>query len=518
MLKVLAVNDKPGSAIDRLAQGLKPFHTNIDYQVVSVHPKKPSEEQLNSFAAAAAKADIIVWDYWKTAEMLRAGTTFAHGQKQILCHYNPYSIAESDWNGYDLVIGCNESIYKALGEITLAPTDHVPLTVDTDFWTHRPPEMQPKEQVLMVANRIESKKGILEVAKACKELGVDFVLVGNISKADYFHEVIRTGNVKFFENISDEDLRQLYWDSKYHVCNSVDNFESGTLPVIEAMLCGSLVISRPVGHVPELDNGENMIISKESPEGVQTALKQALDLSEDDWKEMVSKASNTAKSRSNERRAYMLQKLYRQVMWSDEVSVSVVVPVFDNPEIITQCVDAIRNQTHKNIEVIVVSDSLDFPAFDRQESKQPFRLIDNFKNDYGLARARNIGAIEATGEILVFCDQRQIMEPDAVAEFVKFTKPNYWLYGVKDGAKKDFVENFSSIRRDDFFKFGMFCERMEWYGGLSEETRVRARRQGMTIERVESAKAHQAGKSRNRAKKRPEIIKSKNRLFKMGYQ
>ena len=41
MLKVLCVVDKEGTALDRLAKGVAKYHENIDYNVVSVHPKRP---------------------------------------------------------------------------------------------------------------------------------------------------------------------------------------------------------------------------------------------------------------------------------------------------------------------------------------------------------------------------------------------------------------------------------------------------------------------------------------------
>jgi len=42
----------------------------------------------------------------------------------------------------------------------------------------------------MVANRIESKKGILQVAIACADLGLTFVLVGAISDMGYMQAIM----------------------------------------------------------------------------------------------------------------------------------------------------------------------------------------------------------------------------------------------------------------------------------------------------------------------------------------
>ena len=64
-----------------------------------------------------------------------------------------------------------------------------------------------------------------------------------------------------------------------------------------------------------------------------------------------------------------------------------------------------------------------------------------------------------------------IMDKFAVEEFVKYTVPNVWLFGNK-GGKKEFVENFSCIRREDVINFGLFNERMDAYGGLSERLKT----------------------------------------------
>lgn len=519
MLKIVSVVDKVDTAIDRLAQGMAIYHTNLDYQVVDVHPKRPDAQQLQRFEEAAYDADILDWQYFKTAEMLRSRYDWLKDKKHILTHHNPYSISESDWNSYDIVVGNNRYIYSELGKITQKPVEYIGNTVDTNFWTYNT-EWEPNHKVIMVANRIESKKGILPVAIACGDLNLRLILVGSVSDRNYFHSILQTGVVQFYEQITDEKLRELYWDSTIHVCNSVDNFESGTLPMLEAMLTGVPVLTRKIGHVPELYNGENMVLHEGDPEDVIAITNKLKDMLWDKkaLATMRDKAWNTAKNRSHERRAYLYQKLYRQVMFPEQTPVSIVVPIYDKPDVIRQCLNAIGNQDYKNIEVIAADDSgncrqdvMDFAS----TVPFPVRYLDTHRdNDYGLARARNEATIEATGDIMVYCDQRMIMEPDAVSEFVKYVKPKHWLYGNK-GVKKEFVENFSCVYRQDAINAGIFCERMDCYGGMSQELRTRIRNQLIQTEYIESAKANPKGKSSNRNRKRQDIIRAKNRLWKM---
>lgn len=522
MFKVLAIVDKEGTALDRLAKGVEKYHDNLNYKVLSVHPKRPDPIQLLDFEREARDADVIDWQYFRSAELLREMYPWLKDKKQILTHNNPYSITEGDWNGYDMVVGNNDYIYEKLGGITNAPVEYIPLTVDTDLWLYNR-DWQPNKNVIMVANRIESKKGILPVAIACADLNLHFILVGAISDPNYFQSIMATtGNVEFHEQISDLELRQLYHDSTIHVCNSVDNFESGTLPILEAMLCGTPVLTRNVGHVPELNNGENLTLLEGVPEDVMGITDKLSEMLADKKKliEQREKAWQTAKSRSFERRAYMYQKLYRQVK-SKAIPVSIVVPIFDKPEIISKCLNAIAEQTYGNIELLVCDDNGSlFKNYDRiadfaKYVSFPVKYMNTSLGDYGLARARNEATIEATGDIVIYCDQRMIMHPTAVEEFVNNMKPRTWLYGNK-GGKKEFVENFSAVYRSDIINAGLFSERMIWYGGLSQETRGRIRNQGMKTEYLDSAKATPTGKSSNKNTKRQEIIRSKNRLWKMG--
>lgn len=541
MLKVVCLVDKEGTALDRLGKGVFKYHDNLDYRVVAVHPKRPDQDQLRRFQEAAFDADIIDAQYYRTLYKLRDIFPWLKDKKTILTHNNPYAIEEQGWNDVDLNVGNNSYISNRLRVLSSKPVEQIPLTVDTDFWEFQRewpfnvkvssnshyewnnPDVKPA--VIMVANRIEGKKGILPVAIACAELGVKFILVGAISDPAYFYSVQQTGNVEFHEQITDKKLRELYYKSTIHVCNSVDNFESGTLPILEAMLCGVPVLTRSVGHVPDIYNGDNMVLHEGNPDDVE-ALQNLISSMLADKKrlqELRDNAWNSVKNRTNELRAYAYQKAYRQVLYPDTLPVSVIVPVYDNPEIIRACLDAIANQTYKNIELVVVDDNAPVNIILVQDFAKyvniPVRYIDNTDKgqviDYGLARARNKGAIDATGEVLVFCDQRQIMEPNAVEVFVQSMQPNTWLYGNK-GAKKEFVENFSCIDRQTFINFGMFCERMDAYGGLSQETRERARAQNIVTKYVESAKAIPKGKSHNRGSKKKDIIRMKARLIKMG--
>lgn len=518
MYRVVSIVDKKGTALDRLAEGVKPYHSNFDYHVLDVHPKRPDPEQLQRFEQIARTADVIDAQYYRTIEMLRERYPWMRDIKTVLTHNNPYAIYEKDWNDYDIVIGNNKTIYNALKEQTKARVEYIPLVVEPHFWTFNEDYQYPRS-VIMVANRIESKKGILPVAKACEMIGAKMTLVGAISDPAYWHEIMETGVVSFAQQVSDEQLRELYHQSGVHVCNSVDNFESGTLPILEAIFCGVPVLTRIVGHVPDIKDENNLVLNTKDPDDVDNIADLLTEMFADKKKleTMRHEAWMTIKDRNFERRAYSYQRIYRELVEGDPVTV--IIPVSDKPDITTKCVNAILNQTHKNIEIIVADDGEvkqeDVVRNLRLTSHLPLRYIKIEEEGYNLAKARNLSVIEATSDILVFCDQRIVMEPDAIKSFLKELKPHHWLYGSK-GVKKEFIENFSCIRRDDFVTLGMFNERCVKYGALSQECRSRARRQGFNTQYVESAKAEAIGKSNNRRRKKIEIMESKTMLWKVG--
>lgn len=515
--------DKEDTAIDRLAKGVAPYHPNLNYQVVAVHPKRPDVEQLRRFQELALSTDVFDWQYFRTSEMLRKMFPFINDRKHILTHQNPYSIYESDWNSYDVVIANNKTIFEKLKKITQARVEFIPLAVEHKFWKFNP-EYKFDRSILMVANRIESKKGILPVAVAAKEIGAKFILVGSVSDGGYFNEIMDTGNVEFHEKITDEALRDLYYRAGVHVCNSVDDFESGTMPILEAMYCGTPVLTRKVGHVPDLYNEKNMMIQTEESDAVEYIAPRlnALLGDHEKLKDLRNNAWDTVKSRNFERRAYSYQQLYRSVMHPEEEPVSIIVPISDNPDVTHRCLEAIAKQTYKNIELIVSDDgqnsSEDLVKTYAVSVPFPVRYIGLPNTEgYNLAEARNRGIIEATGDILVFVDQRMGIAEDAVEKFVNELKPTKWVYGSK-GVKKPFVENFSAIYRSDLVRMGMFNERCDRYGAMSQEIRSRAIKQGYTLEYVAEAKSVPSKKSSNKHNKKLDIINSKNWLWKVGLE
>lgn len=77
-------------------------------------------------------------------------------------------------------------------------------------------------------------------------------------------------------------------------------------------------------------------------------------------------------------------------------TVSVIVPVYRREDWLEQCLASIRSQSHPDVQLIVVDDS----------------------HGTGAAAARNRGLAQATGEYIMFCDDDDYLEPEAIARMV----------------------------------------------------------------------------------------------------
>lgn len=522
-MNVLIVVDKLKSAIGRLAKDIKKYNPHWNIRIMAVHPKRPDEVELLSGGAKNLEwADLVYIKYWKSGDKLMEYFNLKD-KKKILFHHNPYDILRYNrkWNDeYDRVLVSNKSQRADIPYATL-----IPLGVDTRFFKFNPDYTEEKAVNMTVA-RIEGKKGVLEVAQVCKELGYKFELVGRVSKGEYMNRVLEAGgdSITFHEDITDEKLKEIYYKSAIHVCNSVDNFETGTMPILESMLCGVPVLTRNVGHVPDLFNGKNMVIRKGKTEDVDDLKKELYDLMENRIRreKIRNVAWDTARNYGSRRMARKHSGVFYETLY-DEPLVSVIMPTKDRGEKLAESIEGVLLQNYKALE-LVIADSGDVGVLDliiqlrmHPDIKISIKYVPVPHAGYTLADARNRAVMEAEGEILVFCDDRLKMHPDAVGVLCNAVKMNAksWVWGVKDGVQKGFVENFSAIRRRDFVKGGMCSNIITGYGGMTQELRTRFQAQDIKFIGITGADATSVVRTVGKDKRRDSIVEQKDKIFKL---
>ncbi|WP_190972790.1 glycosyltransferase family 2 protein [Bifidobacterium tissieri] len=107
--------------------------------------------------------------------------------------------------------------------------------------------------------------------------------------------------------------------------------------------------------------------------------------------------------------------------------VTIVVPVYNAEDHLTQCVDSLLDQTYTNIEIVLVDDG---------SSDSSAALCDGFAAGYGTVRvihqhnqgvavARNTGLEASNGVYVSFVDSDDWLEPAAIATAVEASERNH---------------------------------------------------------------------------------------------
>lgn len=95
-------------------------------------------------------------------------------------------------------------------------------------------------------------------------------------------------------------------------------------------------------------------------------------------------------------------------------SISIVVPVYNTRNYLTQCLESIKNQTMNNIEVIIIDDGSNDGSEDicNDISNKDKRFTVVHQKNMGLSAARNRGIEIAKGEYVLFVDSDDYIKED----------------------------------------------------------------------------------------------------------
>ncbi|WP_461205039.1 glycosyltransferase [Clostridium sp. DL1XJH146] len=101
-------------------------------------------------------------------------------------------------------------------------------------------------------------------------------------------------------------------------------------------------------------------------------------------------------------------------------TISIIVPVYNVAEYLTRCIESLRNQSFKNLEIILVDDgSLDNSLeICRSYEKMDPRIIVIEQENSGLSSARNTGMEIAKGKYILFVDSDDYIDLDSCLKFI----------------------------------------------------------------------------------------------------
>lgn len=104
--------------------------------------------------------------------------------------------------------------------------------------------------------------------------------------------------------------------------------------------------------------------------------------------------------------------------------VSVIIPVYNAEKYIKKCIDSVRNQSHTEIEVLLVDDGSkdESGAICDFYAKEDERIHVFHKKNGGPSAARNFGLQQATGRYIAFIDSDDYVEDFYLSELLSARK------------------------------------------------------------------------------------------------
>lgn len=131
-----------------------------------------------------------------------------------------------------------------------------------------------------------------------------------------------------------------------------------------------------------------------------------------------------------------------------DIKISIIVPVYNSEEYINTCIDSLVKQEFKDVEIILVDDgSTDNSGKICQKyAGENEKIILVTKENGGLCSARNAGIDVATGEYLLFIDNDDRLEDEALniiwkaitelkCDILRFNRKRVQIF--EDGKKKE---------------------------------------------------------------------------------
>ena len=119
------------------------------------------------------------------------------------------------------------------------------------------------------------------------------------------------------------------------------------------------------------------------------------------------------------------------------MKISVVIPTYNESNVIGECIESLSKQTYHDFEIIVVDD-----GSTKTLEKISSQVTTLHQNHLGAGAARNLGAKQAKGEILVFVDADMTFDKNFLKNLVKPI-----VLGKANGtfSKYEYVSNWENV-------------------------------------------------------------------------
>lgn len=118
-----------------------------------------------------------------------------------------------------------------------------------------------------------------------------------------------------------------------------------------------------------------------------------------------------------------------------EELVSIIVPIYNAENYLSRCLESVKKQTYKNIEVLLVNDGSTDKS---KEICETYRNLDHRmvvinKENGGLSDARNCGINKSHGHFLFFLDSDDYIDNDCIEKLLESVIKNNCDVAISDG-------------------------------------------------------------------------------------
>ena len=121
--------------------------------------------------------------------------------------------------------------------------------------------------------------------------------------------LIHNGTIRIIRDIDDKDLKALYSEARWFV--SASQYEGFGYPMLEAMISGCPVICTNLTSIPEVTGNTNIQIIRPEFTEIVSAIKEALETTDSQRKELIERGMITAKKFISSNQPDGLLKIFR---------------------------------------------------------------------------------------------------------------------------------------------------------------------------------------------------------------
>ncbi len=99
------------------------------------------------------------------------------------------------------------------------------------------------------------------------------------------------------------------------------------------------------------------------------------------------------------------------------VKLSIIIPAYNEEKDIAECLNSLKKQTYTNFEIILVDDGSTDNTINVAKKFKAVKILK--QNHQGPGKARNLGARNSSGEILIFVDADMTFDKDYLKNLIK---------------------------------------------------------------------------------------------------